>query len=627
MRDTVLAPSRPSPSRPRSLHASGSPRGTWRSLLRLAGYLGPHKKLVAACYLAWFVATGLDALIPLTLARAVDQGIGVGSEEVLISAIAAMVALYVVKAGANYVFSYLFHYYEAAAGRDIRNSIYAALQRLSFGYFDRVETGQLISRSTSDVDAAQHFLGHGFSQLLSSLGTYVVILAVAVTLSWQLTLLSLITMPFLIGIAAYFGSEVRPLFARVQQQHGVMTGVLQENLAGIRVVKSFANESGESAKFEQAARELLRGQIVMAKLIALRMPLMATLSGLGTILVVWYGGYLTIQGVVSIGTLIAFNYYLARLMGPARRLGWIINVLARAFASADRVFEVIDSVPDIKEKPAARNLTDVRGELRFEDVHFEFEPGQPVLEGIDLTVRAGEIVGLVGATGSGKSALASLVPRFYDATSGRVLVDGQDVRDLTLESLRRAVGVVQQDPFLFSRSLRENIAFGKPDSSGERVESAAERAEAHRFAVRLPDGYETVVGDRGLSLSGGQRQRTTLARAILVESPILILDDAVSSVDVETERRIKESLRSLRGGKTTLIIAHRVSTVQDADRIVVLEAGRIVESGTHDELVARNALYAALYRQQAGIERTESVWPPGDDEGSAAVRPAPGSEE
>lgn len=612
MLNSAQAPSRPTPSRPRSLQASGLPRGNWKSLVRLVGLLRPHLRLVIPCYVAWLVATTLDSLIPVAMRRAIDDGIVLRDEAVILTSVVAMLGLYLVKAAANYFFFYLFHYYEAVAGRDLRNTIYNALQRLSFGYFDRVETGQLISRSTSDVDAAQTFLGHGFSQMVSSFGTYVVILVVAVTMSWQLTLLSLVTMPFLIAVAIYFGTEVRPMFARVQQQHGVMTGVLQENLAGIRVVKAFANESGEIGKFEKATAELLRGQILLARLVALRMPLMAALAGFGTILVIWYGGILTIQGVVSVGTLIAFNYYLARLMGPARRLGWIINILARAFASADRVFEIIDAAPEIHEAPDARPLTNVRGDVRFEGVRFEFEPGRPVLAGIDLTVRAGEIVGLVGATGSGKSALAGLVPRFYDATGGRVLIDGQDVRGVTLESLRRVVGVVQQDPFLFSRSLRENIAFGKPAASEGQVHSAAGQAEAHRFATKLPDGYETLVGDRGLSLSGGQRQRTTLARAILIESPILILDDAVSSVDVETERRIKNSLRELRAGKTTLVIAHRVSTIQDADRIVVLEAGRIVESGTHQELVALDGLYAALFRQQSGY---------GETDGQVATRP------
>lgn len=552
-----------------------------------------------ACYGTWLLALGLDSLIPLGIRRAVDQGIGGRDSGVLGAAVLLVLALYLGKAALNYIYFAAYHYLEAAAARDIRNAVYATLQRLSFGYFDRVETGQLISRSTSDVEAAQMFLGHGLTAVVNAVGTYVVVLSIAFSLSWQLTLLSLVTMPILFAVALYFGNEVRPLFAQVQQQHGVMTGILQENLAGIRVVKAFAREDHEIGKFEAATRALLERQIAMVKLVALRMPLMATISGLGTIFVIWYGGWLTIQGAISIGTLIAFNYYLQRLMGPVRRIGWIINQVARAFASADRIFEVMDTVPEVREKPDAVELRDVRGEVRFSNVWFGYEPGRPVLRGIDLTVRAGEVVGVVGMTGSGKSALAALVPRFYDVSQGSVTVDGVDVREVTLESLRRSIAIVQQDPFLFSRSLAENIAFGSPGASLERVQSAAEHAQAHRFATQLPDGYGTVVGDRGLSLSGGQRQRTTLARALLVEPSILILDDAVSSVDVETERRIEEALRELRRGRTTLIIAHRISTVRHADRIVYLEDGQIVESGSHDELVQLGGRYARLYEMQS----------------------------
>ena len=562
------------------------------------GYMRPHWKLVVACYGTWLLALGLDSLIPLGIRRAVDQGIAGRDAAILGTSVLMVLGLYLTKAALNYVYFFSYHYLEAAAARDIRNAVYAALQRLSFSYFDRVETGQLISRSTSDVEAAQMFLGHGLSALVNAVGTYVVVLGIAFALSWQLALLSLATVPILLAVATYFGNEIRPLFARAQQQHGVMTGVLQENLAGIRVVKAFAREDHEIEKFEHSARELLKRQIDMVRVVALRLPTMAAISGFGTIFVIWYGGWMTIQGFISIGTLIAFNYYLARLMAPVRRVGWIINQVARAFASADRIFEVMDTAPEVREKPGAVELRDVRGEVRFEDVWFEYEPGRPVLRGIDLEVRSGEVVGIVGMTGSGKSALAGLIPRFYDVSRGRVTVDGVDVRDATLESLRRSIAIVQQDPFLFSRTLRENIAFGRPESDFDRVRGAAEHAQAHRFAAHLPDGYETTVGDRGLSLSGGQRQRTTLARALLVEPSILILDDAVSSVDLETERRIEESLRELRRGRTTFVIAHRISTVRHADRIIVLEDGRIVESGSHEELLRLGGRYASLYGQQ-----------------------------
>lgn len=594
----------PEVSRGHLLTTAGESQGSIAALVRLTGYLRPHLRLVVACYATWLGATSLDAIIPLTVRQAIDGGIVGRDSRVLLLAVGAMLVLFLAKAAFNYAFFSLYHYYETAAGRDIRGAMYGTLQRLSFSFFDRVETGQLISRSTSDVEAAQMFLGHGLSAIAMTLGTYVIMLAFAFTLSWQLTLLSLITLPILVAVAVYFGKEVQPMFARAQQQHGVVTGIIQENLAGVRVVKAFAREAHESAKFERAARLLLDRNVDITKLVSIRMPLMAAIVGLGTIFVIWYGGKLAIEGTISIGTLIAFNYYLARLMGPARRIGWVVNIIARAFASAARIFEVMDSAPDVTEKPDARPLADgpgtiVRGEIRFEHVSFEFEPGRPVLRDVDLSIRAGEVVGIVGETGSGKSALAGLVPRFYDATAGRVTIDGVDVRDLTLDSLRRAIAIVQQDPFLFSRSLRENIAFGQPAAVEDQVRTAATRAQAHRFAQHLPAGYETIVGDRGLSLSGGQRQRATLARAILVEPSILILDDAVSSVDVETEHRIEEALKASRDGRTTLIIAHRTSTVRNADRIIVFEKGRVVEIGSHDELVALGGRYARIHAIQS----------------------------
>ncbi|MDQ3699944.1 MAG: ABC transporter ATP-binding protein/permease, partial [Chloroflexota bacterium] len=329
-----------------------------------------------------------------------------------------------------------------------------------------------------------------------------------------------------------------------------------------------------------------------------RNPLLICLSGLGAIFVIVAGGYLVTAGAITIGTLVAFQYYLNKLYGPTRRIGFLVSQFSRATASSHRIFEMLDTVPEVRDRPGARALAEVRGEVVFEDVGFEFRPGVPVLKGISLTAQPGQVIALVGGTGSGKSALTGLLPRFYDATTGRVLVDGQDVRDVTQASLRRHIAIVPQDSFLFSRSVRENIQFGKPDSAVSLVEFAAERAQAHRFIQRLPEGYDTAVGDRGVTLSGGQRQRTALARAILVEPTILILDDATSSVDMETEALIEQALQEIMRGRTTFVIAHRLSTVKRADEVLVLEQGEIVERGTHEALIAHQGPYRRIYDVQ-----------------------------
>ncbi|MGH2350558.1 MAG: ABC transporter ATP-binding protein, partial [Chloroflexota bacterium] len=344
--------------------------------------------------------------------------------------------------------------------------------------------------------------------------------------------------------------------------------------------------------------ELQARSLNLARTLAARNPLLMCMAGLGTIFVIVAGGHLVAGGVLTIGTLIAFQYYLNKLYGPTRRIGFLVSQFSRATASAHRIFEVLDTVPEVRDRPGATPLPEVRGEVAFEKVAFEFRPGVPVLKDINLTAKPGQVIALVGGTGSGKSALSGLIPRFYDATAGRVLVDGHDVRDVTLASLRQHVAIVPQDSFLFSRSVKENIQFGKPESQVSLVQFAAERAQAHRFIQRLPEGYDTAVGDRGITLSGGQRQRTALARAILVEPTILILDDATSSVDMETEHLIEQALEEIMRGRTTFVIAHRLSTVKRADEVLVLDKGEIVERGTHDELIARPGPYRRIYDVQ-----------------------------
>jgi ATP-binding cassette subfamily B protein len=572
--------------------------GTVKDLWRALRFLGGHRNWVIGSYAAWIVANLLDLAIPLQVRRAIDGGITGHNAQVLTLAVATALALYLAKAGTNWIYTWGFHAYEADAARDLRSSVYRGLLRLSFGYLDRSDTGQLIARATSDVEAVQNFLGHGQTGLVSSIGVYVVTLAVAVTVSWQLTLLALLTVPLLLWAGYSYGRRSGPLFALVQQQYGALTGLLQENLSGVRVVKAFTQEEHEIRKYDAATEELRQRTLVLSRTLAARNPLLVCLSGLGAILVIVAGGHLVVAGALTIGTLVAFQYYLNKLYGPTRRIGFLVSQFSRATASARRIFEVLDTIPEVRDRPGARPLGDVRGEVVFEDVSFEFRPGVPVLRHIDLVARPGQVIALVGGTGSGKSALTGLIPRFYDATAGRVLVDGQDVREVTLSSLRQHIAIVPQESILFSRSVGENIGFGRPEAPLSLVEFAAERAQAHRFIQRLPEGYETTVGDRGVTLSGGQRQRTALARAILVEPKILILDDATSSVDMETERLIEQALTEIMRGRTTFVVAHRLSTVKRADEVLVLDGGRIVERGTHEALIARQGPYRRIYDVQ-----------------------------
>ena len=570
------------------------------ALRRALRYLIPYRGWIAVYLTFWLVSIGFDTSVPLAVKAAIDRGIDGRDLHALLTAVAAVLGLSVGKILFGFVYVYLFHFYEAAMARDLRDDLFRRLQSLGYLTLDRVDTGQLIARSTSDVESLQNFMGHGISGIVTSLGTYVIVALMAWHLSWQLTLLSMLTIPALLWCSVSYGRVVRPLFGTVQQAYGQVTGTLAEFLSGVRVVKAFAREPEERAQFGKTAEALLDRQNQLSREQAVRVPLMVCIASLGSVIVVWYGGLLAIHGALTVGTIIAFNYYLARLVGPTRRLGFLVGQVSRALASAQRIFEILDTRPDIQDRPGARDLERARGEVRFEDVAFGFEPGKPVLEGIALHARPGQVIGIVGETGSGKSSLVNLIPRFYDVTHGRVMIDGHDVRDLTLESLREAIALAPQDVFLFNESLRDSIAYGRPDAEMEVVRQAAEHAQAHRFVDTLPDGYDSRVGDRGSRLSGGQRQRTALARALLPEPVILILDDTTSAVDTETERQIEDSLRRVMAGRTTFIVSHRVSAVCSADEILVLDRGRIAERGTHDELVALGGIYARMVGVQTG---------------------------
>jgi len=478
---------------------------------------------------------------------------------------------------------------------DMRNELYAKLVRLSFGFFDRHQTGQLMSRATVDLQAVRFFLGYGLIFFFQHIVTVLVVTVVLFFVEWRLALVALLITPALVGIAYRYSHVSHPVLREVQQKMADVATVAEENIVGVHVVKAFAMEDAERRKFS-AASEAVFGESVKAnKQRAVYVPLLSFLPLLAQAAVLLFGGRMVVAGDLSLGAFVQFNVLLLMLVMPLRMLGMWIGQAQRATASGERIFQVMDEPEEIRDAPGATELSAGKGLVSFEGVWFGYTRGRPVLQGVDLELEPGRTVALIGHTGSGKTTLASLVPRFYDVTAGRVAVDGADVRDLRLTSLRREIGVIAQDPFLFSATVRENIAFGVPEATDVEVAAAARSAQAHEFIERLADGYETLVGERGVTLSGGQRQRIAIARALILDPRILILDDATASVDATTEARIRLGLREAMRGRTTIIIAHRLSTIALADEIVVLDGGRIAARGTHADLIESSSVYREIH--------------------------------
>ncbi len=478
---------------------------------------------------------------------------------------------------------------------DLREALYAHLVRLSFGFYDRHQTGQLMSRATVDLQGVRFFLGYGLVFFFQNALTVVSVSVVLFFFEWRLAFVVLAVMPFIVALAYRYSHVAHPTLRDVQQKLADVATVAEENIVGVHVVKAFAQEPAEEDKFRGRNEALFAQTIHANRQRATYVPLLSFLPLLAQAAVLLIGARMVAHGSLAVGGFVAFNLYLALLVTPLRSLGMWIGQAQRATASGERIFQVLDEPEDVANSPAAVELPAGEGAIRFEGVSFSYLPGRPVLEHLDLSLEPGKTVAVIGHTGSGKTTLASLVPRFYDVDSGRVLVDGVDVRDVTLSSLRRTIGVIPQDPFLFSTTVRENIAFGRLELSDEEVERVARLAQAHEFVERLPQGYETVIGERGITLSGGQRQRIAIARALAIDPRILILDDATASVDATTEAQIRTGLREVMHGRTTIIIAHRLSTIALADEIVVLDSGRIAARGTHDELLGTSPVYREIY--------------------------------
>jgi len=478
---------------------------------------------------------------------------------------------------------------------DIRTALYSKLVRLSFGFYDRHQTGQLMSRATVDLQGVRFFLGYGLIFFFQHIFTIVGVTIVMLVFSWKLSLVALTILPFLIAFAYRYSHIAHPLLRDVQQKMADVATVAEENIVGVHVVKAFAQEQAEQDKFERRSEAVFSLSVRANRQRALYVPLMSFLPMFAQAAVLLVGGRMVVHGTLTLESFVAFNLLVTMLVMPLRQLGMWIGQAQRATASGERIFQVIDEPEEIRDAPGAMALPDGPGLVRLEHVTFGYDPARPVLHDVELELEAGRTVALIGHTGSGKTTLASLVPRFYDAGTGRVTIDGADVRDVTLASLRREIGVIAQDPFLFSTTVRENIAFGAPHATDEQVREAARRAEAHEFIEQLPEGYDTVIGERGITLSGGQRQRIAIARALVVDPRILILDDATASVDATTEARIREGLREAMLGRTTIIIAHRLSTIALADEVVALEDGRIAARGTHDDLIGTSEVYREIY--------------------------------
>ena len=566
-----------------------------RTFARLLGFLRPYQvSLIVSIVLAIGSQGAQIALIWLTK-NVIDGPLAQRDKEKLWLYIGAVVACGILRAALMAARRLISGRQALAVEMDMRQGLYAHLVRLSYGFYDRHQTGQLMSRATVDLQGVRFFLGYGLIFFFQNLVNVVFVTVVLFVFQWKLALIGLAITPVLIVLAYRYSHLAHPTLREVQQKLADVATVAEENIVGVHVVKSFAQEPQESAKFHARSEAVFRQTLKANRQRATYVPLIAWVPLLAQAAVLLVGARMVTSGELSVGGFVAFNLYLGMLVVPLRSLGMWIGQSQRATASGERIFQIMDEPAEISEQPDAVTLPAGRGELRFEDVRFEYLEGRPVLEDVDLVVPAGRTIALIGQTGSGKTTLTSLVPRFYDVTRGRVLLDGVDVRDLTLNSLRHAVGVISQDPFLFSASVRENIAFGAPQLGDADVERIARLAQAHEFVERLPDGYDTIIGERGITLSGGQRQRLAIARALAVDPRILILDDATASVDATTEAKIRVGLREAMRNRTTLIIAHRLSTIALADEIVVLDDGRVAARGMHDELLATSAVYRDIY--------------------------------
>ncbi len=566
-----------------------------KSLFRLRTFVRPYWKQVVLAFFTVIALTMLSLAVPLIIRRVIDQGLVGEDAQLLITAALILLAIGIASAFLIYWQRYLTELIATQVGYDLRNRLYDHIQRLPFTYHDHAETGQLISRTIEDVRAIERFTGNGIVELIHLLLLFTGIGTLLFIANPRLAAIALLPMLPLILMTTNFGRRIGDYFVAVDNSLGELSSRIQENVLGAQVVRAFSREPYEIQRFNLANRVLYNTRISVIGEWSKIMPTSHLLVILSTILILWFGGQLVIAGEMTIGEVVAFNSFLLLLAEPARQLTWLVNMAGEAVAGVNRTFEILDLEPEIQSPRNATSLSKLSGRVEFDNVALAYQgEATHALSEINLTVEPNQVIALIGSTGSGKTSLVNLIPRFYDANQGAVLVDGIDVHQVDLVTLRKQIGIVLQTSLLFSSSIRENIAFGRPDASEEEIIESAKAAQADDFIQSFPAGYDTIVGERGVTLSGGQRQRVAIARALLMDPRILILDDSTSSVDMQTEQLIQKALLQLMQGRTTFVIAHRLSTVRRADLILVMENGQIIERGTHRELLEQDGLYREI---------------------------------